>query len=79
MAALQLHVHIQQELLFLQALAAEKNLALNFQVELIPEEGIEVIIDIAGQGIEIFDQVTITSDGEWNEFSQDIQFAMDSA
>ena len=78
MAVLQLHVQIRQELLFLQALAEEKNIALNFQVELIPDEGIEVIIDIAGQGIEIFDQVTINSELEWNEYSADIQFALDS-
>ena len=78
MAILQLHVKIHQELLFLHALAEEKNIALNFQVELLPEEGIEVIVDIAGHGIEFFDQVTINSEDDWTEFSEEIQFALDS-
>ena len=77
MSIIQLHLKIHQELLFLQALAEQKNITLNFQVENIPEEGIEVIVDIAGHGIEFFDQVTINSEEDWTQFSEDIQFALD--
>ena len=78
MAILQLHVKIHQELSFLKAFAEQKNLALNFQLEHIPEEGMEVIVDLAGHGIEFFDQVTINSEEDWTEFSEDIQFALHS-
>ena len=79
MAVGYLHLKIQQDLLFLQALAVEKNVALNFQVEEIPDEGIEVTVDIAGEGTEFFDQETITSAAEWTDFYDDLQFAVDAA
>ena len=79
MAVGYLRLKIHQDLLFLQALAVEKNVALNFQVEEIPNEGIEVIVDIAGDGTEYFDQETITSAADWTDFYDDLQFAVDAA
>lgn len=79
MAVDNLFFKIQQDLSFFQALAEEKNLSLNFQVEQIPGEGIEVIVDLAGEGTEYFDQTTITCEKDWTDFSDEVQLAMDVA
>ena len=58
MAIDNLCLKIQQDLLFLQFLAEEKETVLNFQVEPIPNEGKEVIVNVAGNATEYFDQET---------------------